>query len=54
MTESDKILAQIGEFVYTEMGEVKSITYAKDGTSFTVIFDDGKEFIVEVLQKILC
>ena len=51
MSVIEKILAQIGEFVYTEMCEVKKVTYAKDGKSFVILFDNGQEFVIEIKQK---
>ena len=51
VTASENILTQIGEFVYTEMSEVKSVTYAKDGQSFVILFDNGKEFVIEIKPK---
>ena len=51
MKDCENILAQIGEFVYSEMGDVKSVTCAKDGQSFVVLFGNGKEFIIEIKPK---
>ena len=52
MTEIEKVLAQIGEFVFVEMGGIKSINYETDEdgkqTSFMMLTDDGKEYIIGI------
>ena len=55
MKAIEMILAQIGEFVFTEMIEVKNISYNLDSkgeqTSFVILFDNGKEFVIEIKPK---
>ena len=55
MTDCEKILIQISEFVYVEMDGVKSVNHNaigndKRSASFTIIMNDEKEFAVQVKQ----
>lgn len=51
MTEVEKILTQIGEFVYTEIDEVNRVEYTQREnilTALTIVMKSGKEYIVEI------
>ena len=51
----ENILAQIGEFVFVEMAGVKGVGYEKNENGvmarLMILFDDGKEFVLEIKQK---
>lgn len=54
MTESEKILTQIGEYVYTEIDEVNRVEYIKEKdimTGFTIVMENSKEYTVEIKEK---
>ncbi|MFA5676526.1 MAG: hypothetical protein WDA65_08415 [Christensenellales bacterium] len=51
MDESESIIIQVGEFVYTEMEEIIQIEYTKDKdklTAFTVFMDNGKRYSIHI------
>lgn len=53
MTETEKIITQIGEFVYTEIDDVNRIEYTKDKdelTAFTVFMENGKRYAVHIKE----
>ncbi len=54
VTESEKILTQIGEYVYTEIDEVNRVEYIKEKdimTGFTIVMENSKEYTVEIKEK---
>ena len=51
MTEIENILSQIGEFVFVEMGGIKSVTYDGTKNSCVILTDDGKEYVLEIKPK---
>ena len=55
MTDCENIAAQIGEFVYVEMDDIKNVEYCtnenKEQTSFVITANNEKEFIVEIKPK---
>lgn len=51
-----EITTLIGEFVYTEIDDVNSVEYTKDEngepTAFTIKMESGKQYTVEIQEKI--
>ena len=55
MTDCEKVLVQISEFVFTEMSGVKSVKHIteegdKKKASFVIITDCEKEFVVNIKE----
>lgn len=46
----ESVLVQLGELVFVEMDDIKSVTQ-ETKTSFVILTNDGKEFIIEIRQK---
>jgi len=53
MSEAEKITTLIGEFVSTEIEDVKEVKYTKEKeklTAFTIIMKSGKQYILAISE----
>ena len=45
----ENLLIQIGELIYTELGDVQTIEYDKNKLNvLTIVFNSGERFVVEM------
>jgi len=49
MNLSEEILAQISQFIFTEITGIKNVKH-DNKQSFTVVTDSGKELVVEIKE----
>jgi len=53
MPEIEKIITKMGEIAQVEIDGVKDVKYTADNlTSFELIMDSGKRYIVEIKEAI--
>jgi len=51
MSETEKLIIQIGELISTEVDEVDKVEYARGKeTAFTIVMKNGKRYALQIRQ----